>query len=202
MCSRSIWVLSPWQTNRQVIRGPSPAASHPYAARRCTGRKPMHVRASPLSAPVPASRRRGPTGCLARQPFGSHHWHVKVVPGVLRGLLTTSTRHPDLNLPGRSQSPPDPLCQRSLPARVRIPHTLSRRADPAGLLIPSITAPAPEFIHKRAFLPDLPDDDGPAHTLPGPCARERRIRLFRPAPARVSRPGPPRIARPDNAAHP
>ncbi len=115
----------------------------------------MHVRASPLSAPVPASRRRGPTGCLARQPFGSHHWHVKVVPGVLRGLLTTSTRHPDLNLPGRSQSPPDPLFQRSLPARIRIRrrsrHRLSRHVDPAGLLAVSITAPAPGVTPKDAF---------------------------------------------------
>ena len=153
--SRPISSLSPQQTSRQVIRGPSPAVSHPHAARRCIGRKPMHVRASLLSAPVPASRRRGPTGCLARQPVCSHHWHVKVVPGVLRGLLTTSTRHPDLNLPGRSQSPPDPLFQRSLPARIRARRRsrqrLSRGADPAGLLIPSITAPAPGVTPKDAF---------------------------------------------------
>ncbi len=78
-----------------------------FARRQAAGRpKPSHARTSLQSTSGTASRRRGPTGCLVRQPNGSHHWHVIGVPGVLRGLLTTSTRHPDLNLPGRSQSPP------------------------------------------------------------------------------------------------
>ena len=78
--------------------------SHP------AGRARLNLAAAPpngnaptslLMTPVPASRRCGPTGCLvSRQPNGSHHWHIKVSPGVLRGLLTTSARHSDLNLPG------------------------------------------------------------------------------------------------------
>ena len=43
---------------------------------------------------------------LVRQPGDSRYRHLKVLPGVLRGLLTTSTRHPGLNLPGRYHSPP------------------------------------------------------------------------------------------------
>ncbi len=108
------------------------------ARRRAVGRpRPPHVRTSLRSTSGSASRRRGPTGCLVRQPNGSHHWHVIGVPGVLRGLLTTSTRHPDLNLPGRSQSPPvlhpsafkEHRIERSNRQRPRVPSS-EYRPDP------------------------------------------------------------------------
>ena len=139
VCSRSISVLS----QRRPADRSSLARTRLFLTLRPPG---VSRTASPLI--VVARRRRRLTDdiCLvcARQPNDSYRWHLKSVPGVLRGRLTTSTRNPDLNLPGRYHSPPvvkdqrpshhaNPPTSRSAQQPQAPPHSIDKSAAAHGI---------------------------------------------------------------------